>query len=113
MSGSREIFKINLNSEEQLKLQMRDGDIINIPSITALNEINVVLSGQFKYPGTYSVKNGEKLSDLMLRAGGFTNSAYLYGAVFTRKSVSDLENASYQRTADEMESAIASALIAG
>ena len=113
VSGSREIFKINLNSEEQLKLQMRDGDIINIPSITALNEINVVLSGQFKYPGTYSVKNGEKLSDLMLRAGGFTNSAYLYGAVFTRKSVSDLENASYQRTADEMESAIASALIAG
>ncbi|MFL2704896.1 MAG: SLBB domain-containing protein [Gammaproteobacteria bacterium] len=113
VSGSREIFKINLNSEDQLKLQMRDGDIINIPSITALDEINVVLSGQFKYPGTYSVKNGEKLSDLMLRAGGFTNSAYLYGAVFTRKSVSDLENASYQRTADEMESAIASALIAG
>ena len=111
--GVREITNIDTESEEVLSMLVQDGDIINIPSITDLSEVNVELSGQFKFPGTYSVRNGEKLSDLIKRCGGFTQSAYLYGAVFTRLSVADMENSSYQKTADDMETAIASAVIAG
>ena len=44
---------------------VKDGDIVNIPSITDLDQISITLTGQFKYPGTYSVRNGEKLSHLL------------------------------------------------
>lgn len=109
----REILKIDIRSKDNLSMLVKDGDIVNIPSITDLNEISITLTGQFRFPGTYSVRNGEKLSHLLERAGGFTESAYLYGTVFTRKSVAAMENASFQKTADDMETAIASALIAG
>lgn len=112
-AGIREILNINVQSKEVLSMTMQDGDIVNIPSITALDEINIELTGQFKYPGTYSVKNGEKLSHLLARAGGFSESAYPYGAIFTRRSVANIENAAYRRAADEMETAIATAVIAG
>ena len=66
--GLREITKINLNLEENLNQKLTDGDMIFVPSITGLNQSTVALSGQFKYPGKYSVKNGEKLSSLLKRA---------------------------------------------
>jgi protein involved in polysaccharide export with SLBB domain len=49
--------------------------------------IRVNLQGEVKYPGTYPVAEGERLSSVLARAGGFTNDAYLRAAVFTRESV--------------------------
>jgi protein involved in polysaccharide export with SLBB domain len=42
-------------------------------------------------PGTYGVQEGEKLSAVLARAGGFTPSSYPYGAVLERTQVRDLE----------------------
>ena len=109
--GVREIKKINASTSSDLP--MFDGDIINIPGITALDEINITLTGQFKHPGVYSVKNGDKISSILTRAGGFTESAYLYGAVMTRKTVAEMQDESFKRTADDMETAIAAALVTG
>jgi len=47
----------------------------------------VVLKGEVRYPGTYSIAKGERLSSVIERAGGFTDKAYLKGAKFTRVSV--------------------------
>ena len=105
--------KINLNLEENLNQKLTDGDMIFVPSITGLNQSTVALSGQFKYPGKYSVKNGEKLSSLLKRADGFSDNAFLYGTVLTRRSVSEMQNASFRRAADDMETAIAGAIIGG
>ena len=52
---------------------------------------NVYLAGEFKRPGIYSVKKGEKLSEILARAGGVTEEAYTVGAVFTRESVRQAE----------------------
>ncbi len=52
---------------------------------------NVVLDGEFKRPGTYSVEIGEHIISVIKRAGGFTDKAYLKGAIFTRKAVQDKE----------------------
>ncbi len=60
----------------------------------------VVLTGEVRFPGTYTIERGEKLSSLITRAGGFTDKAYLKGATFTRKSVREQQ----QRTIDEMAS---------
>ncbi len=58
----------------------------------------VAIKGEVRYPGTYTIKKGERLSSLIERAGGYTDRAYLRGAVFTRESVRELQ----QRHLDEM-----------
>jgi protein involved in polysaccharide export with SLBB domain len=70
----------------------------------------VKLEGQVRYPGTYSILRGERLSSLLARAGGLTDIAYPYGAVFTRPSVAAAEHAAFVRQADQMESQLAAYL---
>jgi protein involved in polysaccharide export with SLBB domain len=49
----------------------------------------VTVGGEVKYPGTYSITKGERLSSLLERAGGYTEEAYLLGAKFLRRSVQE------------------------
>jgi polysaccharide biosynthesis/export protein len=55
------------------------------------DERKVVLKGQFMYPGTYVIFEGETLGELIKRAGGFKEDAYLAASIFTRNSVRLLE----------------------
>lgn len=55
------------------------------------NERKVTLSGQFVYPGTYVLFEKETLGDLIKRAGGFKDDASLAAAVFSRKSIGELQ----------------------
>lgn len=52
---------------------------------------SVTLQGQVKYPGTYVITEGDRLVDVLRRAGGFTDNAFLEGSVFTRKEVQELQ----------------------
>ncbi len=45
----------------------------------------VIVGGEVKYPGMYTITRGERLSSVLERAGGYTNFAHLRGAVFTRR----------------------------
>lgn len=47
----------------------------------------VVVDGEVVHPGAYPVEDGETLSSLLKRVGGFTDRAYLPAVVFTRESV--------------------------
>ena len=51
----------------------------------------VTLSGQLVRPGRYVIAEGERLSSLLDRAGGFTERAYLRSAVFTRQALQKVE----------------------
>ncbi|MDB4126550.1 SLBB domain-containing protein [Flavobacteriales bacterium] len=49
---------------------------------------NIVLSGEVKYPGTYTLlSKDEKISSVIKRAGGLTRYAYLEGVTMFRKEV--------------------------
>jgi protein involved in polysaccharide export with SLBB domain len=46
----------------------------------------VVIQGEVRYPGSYTLTNKtERLSDLIKRAGGLTDEAYVDGITFTRR----------------------------
>ena len=48
--------------------------------------VNIVLTGEVKYPGTYSLlSKDEKISSVIKRAGGLTNYAYMDGVKMFRK----------------------------
>lgn len=69
----------------------------------------VTLSGQISFPGKYPFRKGEKLSDLVERAGGFTPFAYLRGANFTRPRVRELQQKGLEEMTDRMERDLLSA----
>jgi protein involved in polysaccharide export with SLBB domain len=58
----------------------------------------VSVSGEVRFPGSYTIQKGEKLSSLIARAGGFTDKAYLKGTMFTREKV----RLQQQKQIDEM-----------
>ena len=58
----------------------------------------VTLSGEVQRPGVYAIDRGETLCEVMRRAGGVTEDAYIFGARFTRQSVREIQ----QQTLDEL-----------
>jgi polysaccharide export outer membrane protein len=76
--------------DENLLLQSKDR--LNIHQIPAWSENHVVeLRGEFVFPGKYTIRRGESLSDLIEKAGGFTRFAHQEGSVFTRVKLQALE----------------------
>jgi polysaccharide export outer membrane protein len=63
----------------------------------------VTVSGEVTYPGKYQVDKRETLCGLVRRAGGFTEDAYLFGAVFTRESVRQREQEAMDKVFDELD----------
>lgn len=71
---------------------LRAGDALFIKSEPKLTERSIVaIRGEVNYPGTYSIRRGERLSSLIERAGGFTNDAFLDGPIFTRRSIQEAQ----------------------
>jgi polysaccharide biosynthesis/export protein len=82
------------------------GDVARFnPLFNARDTGPVLLSGEFVRPGLYDIQRGERLSELIARAGGITDQAYPYGSVFTRERVRMAEKAGFQRAARELKSA--------
>ena len=73
-------------------LELHPGDVVTIVSqgdISVPQELRtkyVRLEGEFPGAGVYSVLPNETLDQLVERAGGLTDKAYLYGSSFSRES---------------------------
>ncbi|MBK5101080.1 MAG: SLBB domain-containing protein, partial [Desulfobacteraceae bacterium] len=70
-------------------------DVVHIKEIPEWWEKKktVNISGEVFFPGQYQLQKEEHLSDLIERAGGYTEQAYLRGAFFTRESVRKIAQA--------------------
>ena len=74
-----------------------------------LVDLNVEIHGEVLFPGTYPIQKGERLSSVLRRAGGFTQNAYLRGAVFTRPSVKAAQENRLQELLREEEQVLLTA----
>jgi len=86
---------LNLRAELETlsgtKLQSRDH--LNVKELPDWNLTNaVILEGEVRFPGTYRIRKDERLSDVIKRAGGLTQSAFPGGGIFTRESIAELED---------------------
>ncbi|MEZ5001417.1 MAG: SLBB domain-containing protein [Chitinophagales bacterium] len=66
--------------------ELKDGDEIIIPKIPADYENYVQVLGSVRFPGSYELKEGQRIADLIEAAGGLTFNAYLDRAYLTRKT---------------------------
>jgi protein involved in polysaccharide export with SLBB domain len=70
--------------EEEFVLQHRDEILVKANPRYRLQQ-NVVVEGEMTYPGTYALRyKGERLKDVLARAGGPTKTSYLGGAQLYR-----------------------------
>lgn len=79
------------------------------PVFSDRQEGRVTITGEVRYPGTFDVKRGERLSSVLARAGGLTDEAYAMGAIFTRRTAAIAESEANQREAKELQVALAAA----
>lgn len=87
-SGGVKQSYIKVNKDEIDSFKLIAGDRVVVRDISAYSKMEyVTLSGEFKFPGKYPIKKGEKLSSIIERAGGFTDQAYLKGTLFNRVRV--------------------------
>jgi protein involved in polysaccharide export with SLBB domain len=103
-----EIYPLSDVLAGKVNYAMQDGDIVSVPSDSDFQETAqfVVLDGQVKNPGTYPItRRGETIKDLIERAGGLTNDAWVEGAAFVRNPKL-LVTDSYTRLSPKIQAAI-------
>lgn len=87
-------------------ISLKNGDVINISSVAGVDPRTIKLSGEIKNPGEYSIQPGDKILDILNRAGGFSSEAYFQGGVYLREEVAKSQKLSFERAADELENTI-------
>lgn len=113
-NGHSEYRTINFRDAAGAALAVHPGDLFTFKPLYLGQETGTVrLAGEFRFPGAYGILRGERLSQLIRRAGGITPGAYPYGAVFTRVSARKAEADSYKRAANDLQEAAVTALTSG
>ena len=95
-----------LNTADKLDLLLKNGDVINVSSTSGLKPQTITLSGEVKNPGEYSIQPGDRIFDILERAGGYTDLAYFQGSVFLREEVAKSQKEAFERSADQLENTI-------
>jgi protein involved in polysaccharide export with SLBB domain len=95
-------------------VRLQPFDTLSIKEVEAWTEQEtMVLRGQVRFPGRYSVKPGETLKSVLLRAGGLTQFAFPEGSVFTRRELREREQRELDQLATRMQSDIAFVALQG
>ena len=68
----------------------------------------VAIKGEVRFPGSFVISRGDRLSDVLARAGGLTRHSYLRGAVFLRESVRKLQQEQLDQMIASVEAELAS-----
>jgi protein involved in polysaccharide export with SLBB domain len=98
----------DMTGQAAVGMTLNPGDIIRFNAVFSDRDSGpILLAGEFVRPGLYDIRRGERLSEVIARAGGLTQQAFPYGAIFTRESVKRAEKAGFLRAAQELNSSIA------
>jgi len=100
----RVLSPLNVKNDSQAKIY--DGDVITISSTSGLAPQTIKLSGEIRKPGEYSIQPGDKIIDIIDRAGGYTAQAYTQGGLYLRESVAESQKKAFERSADQLENTI-------
>jgi protein involved in polysaccharide export with SLBB domain len=111
-SRRSELVQIDLaaamRGDSAANIRLEPFDSLSVKEVQAWNEQEeVTLFGEVRFPGKYSIKRGETLKSVVMRAGGLTELAFAEGAVFTRRELREREQKQLDLFAKRMQSDIA------
>lgn len=105
---------LNIDTISEARVSVAPGNVVRVNPLAIAREDGFIeVAGQVQRPGRYDIVAGERLSSVLRRAGGLKDSAYPYGAVYTRESVKETELEGRQRAIAELNRALASELSRG
>jgi len=92
---------LSLDAAKDAGFALQPTDFILVKEVKEANTLQTVhIKGEVRFPGDYKLADGEHLSQLVQRAGGFLPSAYYYGAKFTSERARGIQ----QKSIDDMVS---------
>ncbi len=103
--GLSRTSRTTFSSTEVASISVHPLDVVRIrPVFSDRERGTITIAGQVRYPGVFDITRSERLSSVLERAGGMTDVAYPYGAVFTRRAAAVAEKEGNEREAREVES---------
>jgi polysaccharide export outer membrane protein len=95
-----------LSGQQNLILASRDR--LNVFPVPEWNlDRTIELTGEVRFPGVYTIQQGEMLSDVLKRAGGITANAFVDGSLFTREQIRERETLQLKKLSEQLRSDIA------
>ncbi|WNO61683.1 SLBB domain-containing protein [Rheinheimera sp. MMS21-TC3] len=95
-----------LSGQHNIALASRDR--LNVFAVPEWDlDKTITLHGEVKFPGVYTIQQGEKLSDVIKRAGGLTNNAFVDGSLFTREQIREREAQQLKKLSEQLRADIA------
>ena len=117
--GSRQtqLIEVDLTAamrgDAAANIALRAFDTLSVKQVPFWSEQEtMVLKGEVRFPGTYSVRRGETLKSVIERAGGLTNFAFPEGSVFTRDWLRKREQEQLDMLAARMQTDLTALAIA-
>jgi protein involved in polysaccharide export with SLBB domain len=108
--------KVLANPQDAENIQLQPGDVVTVFSSydvripQAKRRVIVRLEGEVQRPGIYQVAPNESLASLLLKAGGLTPNAYLFGSAFYREEVRNQQTENLDKLVRKLEEESASSL---
>ena len=88
-------YSIDFDSDEVNKYKLNNLDSLYVP-VTELGAVRI--AGQINRPGTYTINNGDTLYNIIKKAGGYSENAYVFGSILTSKKAKLLEDEYIKKT---------------
>jgi protein involved in polysaccharide export with SLBB domain len=84
---------------------LKPGDVVSIRQLAGWQDIgsSVTIEGEVEHAGSYGIDQGERLSSVLKRAGGFRQSAYPAAAILERVQVRELAEQGRQEMIRRLE----------
>jgi protein involved in polysaccharide export with SLBB domain len=95
-----------LEGDKSADVTLKPGDVVSIRRLAGWQDIgaSVTISGEVEHAGSYGIDDGERLSSVLKRAGGFRADAYPAAAVLERMQVRELNEQARQQMILRIES---------
>ena len=101
-------LSIDFNDNQATLLQAEDFIHIKpLPNWTGTE--TVTIEGEVAFPGRYTIRHGETLSQVIQRAGGLNPFAFAGGSVFSRAKLRELEAVRLRELRERLDSDLAAA----
>jgi len=94
-----------LDGDKNADVALQPGNVVSIRQLAGWQDIgaSVVVSGEVEHAGSYGIQQGERLSAVLKRAGGFRMDAYPAGAVLERVQVRELGEQARQQMIQRLQ----------
>jgi polysaccharide export outer membrane protein len=112
LARKTDLIEVNLaairRGDAAANLVMKPFDVLVIKPIAQWQEPgDIEVLGEVRFPGKYPIHQGETLYSVLQRAGGLTDVAFGYGAVYTREELKKREKDQLELLANRMQGDLA------